>query len=174
MDALLNLNETQQSDELLDESVKILDICGSIRDLVSQIKENVRDVQSALRRRNSCMESSIAIYTSFEKKTKKEAKRLISSLKHMQIKTAGSTISQISAVAVSIFQSILLFVSGPVVSKSKQSKWYLFSKSSSKTTEVECESEIEGRIEEIENGLEGVFRGMVRARATLLNAISSC
>jgi hypothetical protein len=105
MDALLNLNQTLQSDELLDESVKILDICGSIIDLVSQIKENVRDVQSALRRRNSSIQSSIAKYTSFQKETKKEAKRLISSLKQMQIKTDESTTSQISAVAVTIFSS---------------------------------------------------------------------
>ncbi|KAM7516058.1 hypothetical protein LguiA_005641 [Lonicera macranthoides] len=51
VDELLNLPQTQQAlshrqcqkwvDELLDGSMRILDVCGSIQDLVSQIKENL-------------------------------------------------------------------------------------------------------------------------------------
>ena len=101
VDELLNLPQTQQAlphhqrqkrvDDLLDGSLRILDVCGSIQDLVSQIKENVSDLQSAVRRRKGdlSIESSIAKYTSFQKKMKKETKRLITSLKQLEIKTVG-------------------------------------------------------------------------------------
>ncbi|KAM7516067.1 hypothetical protein LguiA_005650 [Lonicera macranthoides] len=203
VDDLLNLPQTQKAlshhqrekcvDELLDGSVRLLDICGSIRDLVSQIKEHVRDLQSALRRRKGDLsnESSITKYSSFQKKMKKDAKRLIASLKQMERKTVGSAIldedqhvsvviqvlRQVSAVEISIFQSILLFVSVPV-SKPKGSKWSLLSKLKNKGEVVECEKQLENlegmesSIEGIESGLEGVFRRLVRTRASLLNTIS--
>ncbi|KAM7520022.1 hypothetical protein LguiB_018984 [Lonicera macranthoides] len=203
VDDLLNLPQTQQAlshyqnekwvDEFLDGSVRILDICGSLRDLMSQIKENVRDLQSALRRRKGdlSLESSITKYTSFQKKMKKETKRFIASLKQMEAKTAASAIldvdhhvsaviillRKVSTVGFSIFQSALLFVSVPV-SKPKLRKWSLVSKLIYKS-KVACEIQLEnverleGSIEGIENGLEGAFRGLVRTRASLLNTISS-
>ncbi|KAM7516066.1 hypothetical protein LguiA_005649 [Lonicera macranthoides] len=202
VDELLNLPQTQQAlshhqhekwvNELLDGSMRLLDICGSIRDLVSQIVENVRDIQSALRRRkgDSSMESSISKYTSFQKKMKKDAKRLSASLKQMENKIAGSALldvdhhmsavirvlREVSAVGNSIFQSILLFISVPV-SRPKRSKWSLLSKMINKD-EVGCENQLghiqglEGSIEGIENGLERMFRKFVRTRASLLNSIS--
>ncbi|KAM7516061.1 hypothetical protein LguiA_005644 [Lonicera macranthoides] len=202
IDDLLNLPQTQQAlshhqrekwvDELLDGSLRILDICGSVRDLVSQIKENVRDLQSALRRRKGglSMESRITKYTSFQNKMKKEAKRLIASLKQMvnkidapatldvdqHISVVIRVLRDVSTVGISIFQSILVFVSVPV-SKPKQSKWSLVSKLINKG-EVACQIQpknietLEGRIEDIENGLECVFRKLVRTRASLLNTIS--
>ncbi|KAJ0693744.1 hypothetical protein HanPI659440_Chr15g0600751 [Helianthus annuus] len=61
VDSVLSLPLTQQAltqsqyrelvNGLLDKSISLMDICGSTRDLVSQVKENARDVQSALRRR---------------------------------------------------------------------------------------------------------------------------
>ncbi|KAM7516059.1 hypothetical protein LguiA_005642 [Lonicera macranthoides] len=119
---------------------------------------------------------------------KKEAKRLIASLKQLESKTAGSALldvdqhvsvlirvlREVSAVGISIFQSILLFAYAPVL-KPKRSKWSLVSKSMNKDEVVESENldGTEGIIEGIENGLEGVFRRLVRSRASLLNTISS-
>ncbi|KAM7516062.1 hypothetical protein LguiA_005645 [Lonicera macranthoides] len=203
VDDLLNLPQTQQAlshhqnekwaEELLDRSVGILDICGSTRDLVSQIKESVRDLQSALRRRKGDLstESSITKYNSLQKKMKKDAKRLIATLKKMESKIAGLAIldvdhhisavirvlREVTTAGISIFQSILLFVSAPVL-KPKQSNWSLISKLINKG-EVANENQLgnveglEGSIEGIENGLEGVFRKLVRTRASLLNTISS-
>ncbi|KAM7516065.1 hypothetical protein LguiA_005648 [Lonicera macranthoides] len=203
IEELLNLPQTQQTlshhqrekwvDQLLDGSMMILDICGSVRDLVSQTKENLRDLQSALRRRKGdlSMESSITKYSSFQDKMKKEAKRLIMSLKQMENKTAASALldldhnisavirvlREVSAVGISIFQSILLFLCVPV-SKPNQSKWSMVSKLINKL-EVACQIQpkniegFEGSIGGIENDLEGVFRRLVRTRASLLNTISS-
>ncbi|KAM7516071.1 hypothetical protein LguiA_005654 [Lonicera macranthoides] len=240
VDDLLNLPQTQQVlshhqrekwvDDILYGSMKLLDICGSLRDLVSQIKEHVRDLQSALRRRKGDLS--------------KDAKRLIPSLKQMESKTASSALQdldhhvsavirvlrEVSAVGISIFQSILLFVLVPVskskrktqqsishhqrekwvdglldgsvrlldicdsmrdlvsqikenvrglqqLSKPKPSKWSMVSKLLNKG-DVACENQLknieglESSIEDIENGLEGVFRHLVGTRASLLNSIS--
>ncbi|GAA0143706.1 hypothetical protein LIER_42777 [Lithospermum erythrorhizon] len=61
MDDLLNLPQTIQVfskyqntkflDELLECPVKFLDICGITRDVLTQFKKNVIDLQSSLRRR---------------------------------------------------------------------------------------------------------------------------
>ncbi|KAM7520014.1 hypothetical protein LguiB_018976 [Lonicera macranthoides] len=202
IDELLNLPQTQQAlshpqrkkwvDELLDGSVRILDIYGSIRDLVSQIKENDRDLQSALRRRKGdlSMESNIAKYNSFQKKMKKEAKRLIASLKQIESKIVDSALldvdhhismviqmlSEASEMSIAIFQSLLSFLFVPV-SKPKTTKWLLVSKFIIKgevahKNQIKNLEVLESSIEGIENGLEGVFRRLVRTRASLLNTIS--
>ena len=61
IDELLKLNLTQQAlslhqheewiDGVLDGSLRLIDGCGIIREVISQIREHVRDLQSALRRR---------------------------------------------------------------------------------------------------------------------------
>ena len=80
LEDLLNMSSTQKAishlqgekfvEELLDSSVKILDICGITRDTMSQIKENVQTLHSALRRRkaDSSIESSVAEYKFFTRR----------------------------------------------------------------------------------------------------------
>ncbi|XP_027078762.1 uncharacterized protein LOC113777991 [Coffea eugenioides] len=87
MDDLLNLPLTIQAfsqhqnqkwgEEFLDGSSRLVDICGISREIIFQLKENVRDFQSSLRRRkgDSSTETSIANYTSLRRKTKKDAQR---------------------------------------------------------------------------------------------------
>ncbi|KAK3029155.1 hypothetical protein RJ639_039710 [Escallonia herrerae] len=96
LDDLLCLPVTQQALSLhqhrewilLDGSVRLLDICGVARGFMSQLKEHVSDLQSALRMRkgDSSMESNIAKYTCFRKKMKKDFARLIAALKQMSYK----------------------------------------------------------------------------------------
>ncbi|XP_048436361.1 uncharacterized protein LOC125475539 [Pyrus x bretschneideri] len=106
----------------------LLDICGITRDAMSQIKEHVRDLQSALRRRkgDSNIESSIASYNCFRKKMKKDTKKLITSLKKVNNKASQRMVHDQRAPAVvrvlrevfgknvSIFQSLLVFFAVPV------------------------------------------------------------
>ncbi|KAM7520019.1 hypothetical protein LguiB_018981 [Lonicera macranthoides] len=203
VDDLLNFSTTQNAlshyqnekwvNEILDGSMRLLDICGSTRDVVTQIKEHDRDLQSALRRRKGdfSMESSVSKYTSFQKKIKKDAKRLIASLKQMEnkivisapidldnhVSTVKRVLREVSALSTTIFQSILILLSLPV-SEPKTGSWPLVSKLIHKG-EVSCEVQLanvkalEGHIEGIENGLEGMFRRLIATRASLLNIISS-
>ncbi|KAF3623945.1 putative B3 domain-containing transcription factor VRN1-like [Capsicum annuum] len=86
---LLNLPQTLQFfsqhqhekwvKDLLDKSMRLLDVCGTARELVLQCKENVRYLQFALRRSKggSTTEAIMIRFASSCKKIKKEAKKLV-------------------------------------------------------------------------------------------------
>ncbi|GFY87805.1 hypothetical protein Acr_05g0014440 [Actinidia rufa] len=139
MDDLLKLTLTQQAlslhqqeewiDGLLDGSLRLLDVCGIIRDLMSQLKEHVRDLQSTLRRRkdDSSTKISISKFLSFRKDIKKNAKKLIATMKQIEKRTGGSLLLALDhhfssvirvlreavVATTSIFHLLLLFLSVP-------------------------------------------------------------
>ncbi|CAN4078636.1 unnamed protein product [Withania somnifera] len=194
MDDLFNLPQTLQSlfqslhakwlDDLLDKSVRLLDLCGTIRELVSQCKEDVRYLQSSLRRRkgDSTTDDSVERFTSFIKKIKWDAKRLVSSLKQMDQETAVSflldadqdTVSVIgplneaNAVCISTFQMLLSFLCVPPL-KPKPARWSLLSRLINRERiaplVLEENMSIETKLESFEacpvsfeDGLEATFR----------------
>ena len=79
-------------DGVLDGSLRLIDGCGILREVMSQIKERVRELQSALRRRkgDSRAENSITKYACFRKKVKKDAKKLMAELKQIDKQIGGS------------------------------------------------------------------------------------
>ncbi|KAK3224438.1 hypothetical protein Dsin_011463 [Dipteronia sinensis] len=132
-------------EEALDRSVELLDACGNARDLILNIKDQLQELQSALRRRvvgvggdYSSMECKIHAYTSFRKKLKKdiakclrELKRIdnniinidrsfnsnmVADLEHEQLVVV---LRESSALTVYIFRSILSFLSMPDQMKTK-------------------------------------------------------
>ncbi|ESW29964.1 hypothetical protein PHAVU_002G113600 [Phaseolus vulgaris] len=153
LEDLLNMASTQKlisshqgekfMEELMDGSVRILDICDITRDTLLQIKENVQALHSALRRRkgDSSIERVVAEYNFFSKKMKKNAKKLITTLKQMECKFGASPLldqdQQLSALTrvlrevivmnMSIFQSLLAFLAVPAP-KTKATKWLLLAK----------------------------------------------
>jgi hypothetical protein len=143
-------------EELLDGSVKILDICDITRDTMLQIKENVQSLHSSLRRRkgDSSIEKSVAKYNFFTKKMKKNVTKLITSLKQMESKFGASSLlnqdqefvsvirvlREVIVMNISIFQSILSFLVGSA-SKSKAAKWMKVAKLMHK--KVSCEEKLE-------------------------------
>ncbi|KAK2991953.1 hypothetical protein RJ640_027844 [Escallonia rubra] len=178
MGDLLSLPLTQQAlsvhqqevstKELLDESLRLLDICGITRDAMSQIKEHVRDLQSSLRRKKGelSIESSIVKFTSFRKKMKKDARRSIAVLKSMGYEMESSPVLDldhhlgavirvlraVSAVSISIFQSLLLFLSVPVLKKSP-SRWSVISKLMSKGAACENQLDSMNELERVDAAL---------------------
>ncbi|TMW81766.1 hypothetical protein EJD97_007950 [Solanum chilense] len=223
MGDLLNLPLTLQSlsqcqnkkwvDEILDISVRFLDVCGITRELVSQFKENVKDVQSSLRRRKGDL--SINNYTTFRKKMKKESKSLITALKRMDheevidvmeiddqlVYAVIRVLREVATIGISVFQMVLSFLSAPICKPI--SKWSLVSRLVNKGGDQENVNEIESvdaalsslskcdpnemekiqfvlskleRVEAhfecIENGLDNIFRCLIRSRSTLLNVVS--
>jgi len=219
---LLNLPLTLQSlsqcqnkkwvDEILDKSVRFLDICSTTREIVSRFKENVKDVQSSLRRRKEDL--SINNYTTFRKKMKQEAKSLITALKRMDheevvvvmevddqlVSAVIRILREVTTIGISVFQMVLNFLSAPI--SKPISKWSLVSRlvnkgdqenvneiesvdvalsSLSKSGPNEMEKiqfvqskleTVEAHFECIENGLDNIFRCLIRSRSTLLNVIS--
>lgn len=168
--ALSNHQQQQWVDELLDGSVRLLDICGNTRDFMSQIKEHVVDLQSAIRRKKGdlTLGSSISKFNSFRRKMKKQAKKMIVDLKQVDTKTTCSTIfdldyhlsevirvlKEVNSMSISVFQSLLLFFSSPV-SKSKPTKWSLVSKLIQKGTVI-CEQLLgnKNELEKVDSALD--------------------
>ncbi|XP_047151780.1 uncharacterized protein LOC124823584 [Vigna umbellata] len=153
LEDILNMASTQKLisnhqgekciEELLDGSVRILDICDITRDTLLQIKENVQALHSALRRRKGdlSIERIVAEYNFFSKKMKKNAKKLMTTLKQMENKFGVSpvldedqqlvslvrVVREVIAMNMSILQSLLAFLALPA-SKSKATKWLLVAK----------------------------------------------
>eukprot|EP00261_Vitis_vinifera_P017661 XP_010647434.1 PREDICTED: uncharacterized protein LOC104878561 [Vitis vinifera] len=150
----------------------------------------------------------------------KDAKKLLAAMKKMdtragasplldqdqQLSTVIRVLTEVNAMSISIFQSLVLFLSTPVL-KSKPSKWSLVSKYMHKGI-VSCEEKhdnvkelenmdfapravsseradletmqiahkgleaLEFSIEGLDNGLECMFRHLIKTRASLLNIIS--
>lgn len=153
---LLNLQLTHQAfvqhqnekwvAELLDYSISYLDICGSTRDSILIMKESIREVQSAIRRRkvgDSSMESSVNSYICLKKKMKKEIGQSLATLKHMDNKFENLIIPldldhnhlsivvrvlrEACLVTSSAFRLLFLFLSTTTPLKSKPRKWLLVS-----------------------------------------------
>ncbi|KAM3285662.1 hypothetical protein P3S67_024461 [Capsicum chacoense] len=211
LQALSECQNKRWVDEILDKSVRFLDICGTTRDLVSQFKENIKDVQSLLRRRKGDL--SISSYTSFRKKMKKDAKNLVSALKKLDheevvdvmevdqlVSVVIRVLREVTTIGISVFQMVLVFLSAPI--SRPISKWSLVSRLINKgyqdnVNEIESvdvalsslskcgpnEMEkiqfvqskletVEAHFECIENGLDNIFRCLIRTRSTLLNVVS--
>ncbi|GFZ09428.1 hypothetical protein Acr_21g0000270 [Actinidia rufa] len=199
VDDLLKLNLTQQAlsvhqheewvDGLLDGSLRLIDVCGVLRDVMSQIKERVRDLQSTLRRRknDSSTKISIAKFDSFRKNIKKDAKKLIATMKQIEKRIGGSpllgldhhissvirVLREVVVATTSIFRLLLLFLSVPtkrsLVSRLLHTERHEGDRKLFAQNRLEY---LETSIEALENCLESSFRSMIRARASLLNVVS--
>ncbi|XP_019150579.1 PREDICTED: uncharacterized protein LOC109147374 [Ipomoea nil] len=98
---------------------------------------------------------------------------------HRDISSVIKALREASAVSTSIFQSVLLFLSVPIL-KPKPSRWSLVSKlvqnervACEYQQENSCNLEIlEAQLEDIENKMESIFRCLIKLRSSLLNVIS--
>ncbi|CAL0311433.1 unnamed protein product [Lupinus luteus] len=131
------MQATRNNLEALENSIQ------SLENGLENIKENVQALHSAIRRRkgDSSIARSVAEYNSFTKKVKKNAKKLITSLKQMDSNFGVSpllnqdqdlaalirVLREVIAMNMSIFQSLLSFLAPPS-SKSKITKWLMVAK----------------------------------------------
>ncbi|OMO92007.1 hypothetical protein COLO4_17952 [Corchorus olitorius] len=145
-DKFLSLTQTQQAlarechekwvDELLDGLLLLLDVCGTAKDVLSQVKQHVQELQSTLRRRRSD-ESELSKEVGEYLASRKKAKKLIQkALKDLKIKCcsfpsdkSNDTMAmvdmsrQIQGVTFTTLQSLLFYVSGLKAAQSKISSW---------------------------------------------------
>ncbi|XP_021807857.1 uncharacterized protein LOC110751663 [Prunus avium] len=233
VDELLQLPLTQQAlakeqnekwtNELLDGSLRLLDVCSSAKDAILQTKECVQDLQSIIRRtrggESGALTSEVRKYLTSRQMVKKTIQKAMKNLKGIENRSTFSSPNQdnesiaivnklreVEAVTLAVFESLLSFISGP---KSQPRSWSLVSKMMH-SKKVACEEEIEANefaqvdaalnslighktsktqnksvenaqnqleklescIQDQEEGVECLFRQLIKTRVSLLNILN--
>ncbi|XP_073012286.1 uncharacterized protein [Typha latifolia] len=129
----------------LEGSIRLLDLCGGMKDNLAAMKEHVQDIRSALRRGDAAIESKVQAYIRSGKKANKDIKKQIgsksganSTIKEDQgLSNAICLLTEAREITISFLQTILTFLSTRMV-KPKTSKWSLISRTLHKR-KVTCE-----------------------------------
>lgn len=144
VDELLHLPINQQSitqdcrakwlEDMLDESLRLLDICTIAKDALLQIKENIQNIQSVLRRRFSgelIIDIEIVQYMNARKMIKKTTKNCLKDMKKVSNNDATSPIAgmlkDVETMTDEIFNSMLVNIGGSKTLPMKNG-WSLVSK----------------------------------------------
>ncbi|CAN1770817.1 hypothetical protein LINPERHAP1_LOCUS11711 [Linum perenne] len=143
VDQLLQLPLTQQTivqksfSELLDGSLRLLDLCSTAKDALSQIKESVFELQSAIRRRQGGLEGETRRYLNSRKIVKKAIHKVLKGMESRTKSNSSATDSEANnveaitmlkeseSIVLEVLESLLSFISQ---SNSKSSSWSLVSK----------------------------------------------
>ncbi|KAK7257956.1 hypothetical protein RIF29_32307 [Crotalaria pallida] len=223
-EALLHEPQKNCMDELLEGSLRLIDVCTSAKDSLLHTKECMRELQSIMRRRKGGDDGIIVEAKKFltsRKVVKKAISKALGNLKAIA-KTANFTsnirdqqtmalvslLKDVEVVTLSIFESLLHFICGSTQAKS--GNWSLVSKLIH-TKRIGCSSQaqdesefsqvdaalnffvlhvtsksssdnisnlpnhlmkLESRIQDFEEGLEFLFRRMIKIRVALLNILN--
>ncbi|XWS55158.1 hypothetical protein CRYUN_Cryun10bG0150900 [Craigia yunnanensis] len=130
--ALAQEKRKEWVDELLDGSLRLLDLCSTAKDVVLQTKESANELQSVLRRRKS---GELELVSEVRKVVKKTIRKALGNLKGIQTKqifspseehatkVIVSMLREVEAVTSSMFDYFLSLISGP-----KPGSWSFISK----------------------------------------------
>ncbi|XP_044508828.1 uncharacterized protein LOC123227771 [Mangifera indica] len=123
----------RQVDELLDESLKLMDVCSTTRDALLQIKEDAQQLESILRRRRtneSVVSNQVGQYFSLRKNANKVIRKSLkyskSSSTVLDNETAAtiSLLREVEGVTFRVFELLFSYISGHL----KPTGWSLISK----------------------------------------------
>ncbi|XP_026433872.1 uncharacterized protein LOC113331376 [Papaver somniferum] len=173
---------------VLDRSVMLLDVCGSIKDVSSQMKQSTQDLQSSIRRQSNEFDA----YMTSRKKACKVIQKCLSDLKKNTNKKKDlvtDVLTEVEATTLAVFESILSFLSAPkqrsIVSKltNKSATQQVVNEvtkidAALKSKVIEAKevqkslATLEMNLQELEDGLESVFRCLIKNRVSLLNILN--
>ncbi|XP_057456423.1 uncharacterized protein LOC130747490 [Lotus japonicus] len=128
------LHEKNCVNELLDGSLRLLDMCTTAKDSLLHTKECTRELQSIMRRRKGGeveLRAEVKKFLASRKVVRKAISKALSNLKDTTTKdnqnvALVSLLQDMEVVTLSTFQELLQFISGTTQSKSRN--WLLISK----------------------------------------------
>ncbi|CAN0845506.1 hypothetical protein LINGRAHAP2_LOCUS4140 [Linum grandiflorum] len=189
VDKLIQLPSTQQAmihyqNELLDGSLRLLDMCNTAKDSLSQMKESVSELQSAIRRRQGDLVAETKRYLNSRKVVKKTIQRALKDNEN-NIDAIGM-LREAESIVFEVLNNLLSFISQ---SNSKASSWSLVSKliaanknedefaevdaclkTSKSSEEIQAQlKNLQPCIQDLEEGVESLFRCLIKTRASILN-----
>ncbi|KAL5778332.1 hypothetical protein ACOSP7_011258 [Xanthoceras sorbifolium] len=223
--AFCNEQQDKSVGDVLDGSLRLLDMCGNTRDVFSHMKSCVQELESSLRRRNvreSSLANEIEKYTISRKEVHKMVRKCLGDSKTTQkgklavldkgqdLVTMVDMLREVESVSFTVFKFLSSFVY-PIKARSKSSSWSLVSKLI-QSKRLSCEEEekeeemdnlekldvaldalirnrkginviqvqkaqkgleaLGSTIQQIEEGLECVFRFLIKTRVSLLNILN--
>jgi exonuclease VII small subunit len=224
VEKLLQLSLTQQAivqEELLDGSLRLLDMCSAAKDALIHTKECIRELQSIIRRRpagDMGLEREARKYLMSRKVVKNAAQKALKgverkrAVKNHETPAMVTALKEAEAASINVFESLLSYIAGPKV-RSKSSNWSLVSKLVINPKRVACENEetdgsevekvdaalysiigqrrsksdytmqienvhnllakLEPIVQDLEEGLECLFRRLIKTRVCLLNIFNN-
>ena len=217
-EALNHEFQENRVDELLNGSLRLLDVCTAAKDSLLHTKECMREFQSVMRRRKGGeveLKVEIKKFLTSRKVVKKAISKALANLKgtskNCNISSANkdnqliSLLENVEEVTLSTFQALLQLISG--TTQSKSSSWSLVSKLMqskkvscsqladenefsqldealqsymfSQTSKFENMNKLQTQLEKVESlthdleeGLEFLFRRLIKTRVALLNILN--
>ncbi|XP_071713731.1 uncharacterized protein [Rutidosis leptorrhynchoides] len=157
-------NQTMKwTDEVLDISVKFLDICSTITEVISQTSQHLRDLSCDLRRNGGCSnESVISKYNLFRNNLKRDIKGSMASLKQVDKMISSSSLNvdsenypsismipyfrEVTALSTVIFRISLVFLATPLLKTKTARKWTVVS-----TRKVVPEAKVDVNVNELQS-----------------------
>ncbi|XP_047957774.1 uncharacterized protein LOC125203470 [Salvia hispanica] len=89
------IDDRKSVEESLSRSVDLLDACSAIREVLQMMRENVRALQSAMRRKgtysDSAVQNDVAAYFSLRKKMQKTVAKTLKTLRKSEIVTGSKS-----------------------------------------------------------------------------------
>ncbi|KAK4594784.1 hypothetical protein RGQ29_018481 [Quercus rubra] len=195
--ALAQEQHEKRYNELLDGSLRLLDVCSIARDALSQSKECTRELQSTLCRRwgsKMNLVREVEKYLASRKVVKKAMQKVLKGLAMV------SMLKELEAVTLMVFELLLTFISVPKL-QSKSSGWFEVSKLVH-PKRIACEGEetdvnefekvdvvksdysihiqnvqnwmeqLESSIQDFEEVLESLSRRLVKTRVSLISILN--
>ncbi|KAH6821064.1 hypothetical protein C2S53_014974 [Perilla frutescens var. hirtella] len=188
--------------ELLEESIRLMDLCGFTREVVCLTKESVQDLESSIRRSRGETATSdhINAYMASRKKINKMVKKCLRNFKSSNQNATErdgdlmALLKETESLDFSVLKSVLAILCGEK-ERSSQRSWSFLSKIT-QTNRVYSEEDLcslninkseksmaandvlkqlnssEMMIHELEEGVESLFRSLVKTRVSLLNVLS--
>ncbi|KAF6172479.1 hypothetical protein GIB67_006992 [Kingdonia uniflora] len=175
--AIVRIQDEKWVSDALDGSIRLLDLCGVAKDILMQMNEHVKDLQSVLRRRggDSGVEAKIGSYVTFRTKMKKDINKYLKELKrtgtdkqspdfsiishqdHDHLQKVITVLGEVRTITISIFQSLVSYMQ-PLKAK-VTSRWSLASKLMPKG-KVACEGQHEdmSEVECVDVAVDSLYR----------------